>query len=59
GISRVAYAKRFSRSLEVDFNEPLRVLREREMLQDDGETIKPTTRGFELNNEIGLALVSV
>ncbi|NUM52652.1 MAG: radical SAM family heme chaperone HemW [Candidatus Hydrogenedentes bacterium] len=58
GISRSAYRARFDRELDADFAEPVRALSARDLLADDGETLRPTRRGFELNNEIGLALVS-
>lgn len=59
GISRSAYAQRFDRSLDGDFGDALYALVTRELLHDDAETYRPTYRGFELNNEIGLALVNV
>jgi oxygen-independent coproporphyrinogen-3 oxidase len=59
GLSRQSYLERFHRELDEDFGEPLRALSERGLLVDDGATIRPTAHGFELNNEIGLALVRV
>ena len=59
GIARSAYQDRFERNLNGDFYEPLHTLVDRGLLEDDGEVIRPTPRGFELNNEIGLSLVSV
>lgn len=59
GISRAAYCARFDRELDADFGEPLRALVERGLIVDDGCALRPTRRGFELNNEIGLALVRV
>ena len=59
GISRASYARRFDRTLDRDFGEILRSLIERGLLHDDGETVRPTNQGFDLNNEIGLALVQV
>jgi len=58
GIARNDYSGRFRRNVDDDFGAPLRALRERGLLLDDGETIQPTPQGFELNNEIGLALVT-
>lgn len=59
GISRSAYAQRFDRALDEDFGDALCALHDRGLLDGDDDIIKPTARGFELNNEIGLALVSV
>lgn len=59
GIARDDYAQRFDRSLQGDFGGALSALATRGLLHDDGETIYPTNRGFDLNNEIGLALVNV
>ncbi len=59
GLSREAYFHRFHRHLDDDFGEPLRGLCERGLLIDDGVVLRPSARGFELNNEIGLALVRV
>lgn len=59
GIARSAYRKRFGRELDADFGETIHALSERGLLRDDGETVRPTEKGFELNNEIGVALVSV
>lgn len=57
GLSRDAYRRRFQSALDGDFGDALRALRERGLIADDGETVRPTEEGFELNNEIGLALV--
>jgi len=57
GISRAYYFERFGRGIDDDFGEPLRALVERELLHDNSEVVRLTGRGFELNNEIGLALV--
>ena len=59
GIARGVYFARFQRSLDDDFGGPLHALRARGLLRDDGECIRPTEKGFELNNEIGLALVRI
>lgn len=57
GIAESAYEARFGRPLSEDFGETLEALRARGLLAHDGEVWRPTERGFELNNEIGLALV--
>jgi oxygen-independent coproporphyrinogen-3 oxidase len=59
GLRRSRYRARFDRELDADFGEPLRALRERSLIDDDGKAVRPTEKGFELNNEIGLALVGV
>ncbi|MDZ4857593.1 MAG: radical SAM family heme chaperone HemW [Candidatus Hydrogenedentes bacterium] len=59
GLSRQTYFQRFQRHLDDEFGEPLRMLRERGLVVDDGVVIRPSEQGFELNNEIGLALVRV
>ena len=58
GMPREDYVARFGHPVEEDFGQTLAGLVERGLLEDDGEAIRPTRRGYELNNEIGLALVS-
>jgi len=58
GMSRDAYVARFGHAVEEDFGQALEGLLDRGLLEDDGQAIRPTRRGYELNNEIGLALVS-
>ena len=57
GLSKAYYQYRFGRSVRDDFGACLDGLLERGLLVEDENAIRPTTRGFELNNEIGLALV--
>lgn len=57
GISRGEYRERFGRSLDADFGPKLRLLAARGLLDECDGRLAPTTLGFELNNEIGLALV--
>lgn len=57
GITRNAYRTRFNTEIETDFGDALRELIARSLLTDDGARLAPTRRGYELNNEIGLALV--
>lgn len=58
GILRSEYCARFERSIDEDFGAVLGELRQRDLIVDDGERLRPTPLGFVLNNEIGLALVS-
>ena len=57
GLDKKEYQRRFGRSVLEDFGEPIRGLLTRGLLEEDDAAILPTTSGFELNNEIGLALV--
>lgn len=57
GISRTAYRRRFDTELDTDFGDALRGLVARGLLTDTGDRVAPTRTGYELNNEIGLALV--
>lgn len=57
GLLKSNYASRFGRSLEEDFGSALSSLLKAGLLQDTGPSICPTRKGFELNNEIGLALL--
>ncbi len=57
GISKAYYTKRFSSDITQDFGRKLQNLLERGLLVDVGDSIRPTQKGFELNNEIGLTLV--
>ena len=59
GLPKRAYAERFGHSVDTDFGEALGQLSARGLIIDTGDAIQPTERGFELNNEIGLALVDV
>jgi oxygen-independent coproporphyrinogen-3 oxidase len=57
GIGRQYYRERFKSDIGVDFADALSGLLSRGLIEEDGEAIRPTRAGFELNNEIGLALV--
>jgi len=57
GIARAAYRARFGDEIDTDFGETLRALTAGGLIVDDGAGLSPTRRGYELNNEIGLALV--
>jgi oxygen-independent coproporphyrinogen-3 oxidase len=57
GLSESYYAERFSRSLMDDYGDALTTLRDRGLLERTPDGWRPTAAGFELNNEIGLALV--
>lgn len=57
GLIRDEYVRRFGHAVEEDFGHALEGLLARGLLEDDGEAIRPTRKGYELNNEIGLALV--
>ncbi len=57
GLPKQVYNDRFRRDVHDDFGEALAQLAARGLVEDTGTTWQPTERGFELNNEIGLALV--
>ncbi len=57
GIEHAAYRARFGSEIEEDFGDAIRTLAARGLIADDGGRLSPTRRGYELNNEIGLALV--
>ena len=57
GIEKGYYLERFGRALEDDFGGPLESLRRRGLVEEAGGAVRPTSQGFYLNNEIGLALV--
>ncbi len=57
GITRAAYRARFGCAIEDDFGDTMHTLAARGLIADDGERLSPTQLGYELNNEIGLALV--
>jgi oxygen-independent coproporphyrinogen-3 oxidase len=58
GLPKAYYAARFGRSVRDDFGAVLDDLAARGLLAETDTVIRPTPRGFELNNEIGLALVA-
>ncbi len=57
GIARDPYQARFGTTLEADFGPALHGLVQRGLLSVTGGSYCPTQLGYELNNEIGLALV--
>lgn len=57
GLPKAHYAERFQRDLDADFGKVLAKLVAGGLLEDTGDFVRPTRRGFYLNNEIGLALV--
>lgn len=58
GIAEATYAARFGRDLRRDFGPQLDRLMERGLVTHAEGRYWPTRLGFDLNNEIGLALVS-
>jgi len=57
GLPKADYTARFGEPPEAHFGSPIEVLIERGLIVEDGDTLRPTEKGFALNNEIGLALV--
>ncbi len=57
GIDKGYYRARFGSELQVDFGDRLAGLVDRGLLVETKDAFRPTDVGFELNNEIGLALV--
>ena len=57
GIAHARYEARFQSRMADDFAAPLAELTRLGLIHDDGAAVRPTRRGFELNDEIGLALV--
>lgn len=57
GLRKTYYRHRFRRDLDADFGQQLRALADRGLITIDAQSVRPTWRGYELNNEIGLALV--
>ena len=57
GLPRSYYAGRFGVAVEEDFGGELASLQERELIEIIEDRYCPTRKGYELNNEIGLALV--
>jgi oxygen-independent coproporphyrinogen-3 oxidase len=57
GLLRAEYERRFGAPVEADFGEALADLRARGLIKELPDRIVPTELGFDLNNEIGLALV--
>lgn len=57
GLPRERYETRFGCAVEADFFQALDALKTRGLIELRGDSIAPTQRGYELNNEIGLAMV--
>ncbi len=57
GLPKTAYAARFGHDVSADFGPQLATLKRRGLLEETPTHWRPTTDGFYLNNEIGLALV--
>lgn len=57
GLPRKAYEERFSGGVHEHFGPQLDALIARGLVEEDRDCIRPTRRGLELNNEIGLSLV--
>lgn len=58
GIHSAHYRQRFGTDIASDFGSQLAELCQRGLLSESSGRLSPTPLGFELNNEIGLALVS-
>ncbi len=58
GLDKQSYVERFGSLVRADFGAQLDALIQRGLLEEDAHSICPTQKGYELNNEIGLALVS-
>ena len=56
GLRVQEYEGRFGRSVVEDYGSRIAALVSRGLLVQDAGAIRPTSKGFELNNEIGLAL---
>ncbi len=57
GITDDYYAERFGGPVDGDFGAALGELQSRELLERDDHGYRPTQTGYELNDEIGLALL--
>lgn len=57
GITESYYQSRFNEPIEKLFREALTTLLNRGLLTHENNTYAPTQQGYELNNEIGLALI--
>ncbi len=57
GLPTTEYAARFGAPPQQHFGPCIDELIERSLIVLDGETLRPTEKGFDLNNEIGLTLV--
>ena len=57
GLMKSYYFRRFGRTVEEDFGPALTTLSNNGLIGMDDTYLCPTTKGFDLNNEIGLMLV--
>jgi len=57
GLPRRDYEARFGAPPEAHFGETIAALIKRGLIIAEGDSLRPTNKGFDLNNEIGLALV--
>ncbi len=57
GLPRADYVARFGATPEAEFAAPLAALAARGLIEEEGDSLRPTRTGYELNNEIGLAIV--
>lgn len=57
GMGEQEYTDRFGSDLEPDFADALGALQSRGLIERNRNRWQPTLKGFELNNEIGLALI--
>lgn len=57
GMKRSDYERRFGVSVESDFGTAITALKERQLIEEHDGILRPTALGFQLNNEIGFALV--
>ena len=57
GLPKAEYQRRFGRPVTEDYGPAIAQLIARGLIEEDGTALRPTAKGFELNNEIGLALV--
>jgi oxygen-independent coproporphyrinogen-3 oxidase len=57
GLPKADYTARFGEPPEAHFGSQIEALIKRGLIVEEDDTLRPTAKGFELNNEIGLALV--
>lgn len=57
GLEKAEYRRRFDRDVREDFGPQLDILLTRGLIAETENALRPTPQGFEMNNEIGLALV--
>ena len=57
GIERAYYRTRFETEIDDDFRSAIRTLAKRKLIALEDDRYVPTRRGYELNDDIGLALV--